>query len=84
MCDNIVIYLQISIRLENIRKCYTQRSGIFILEEFSEYLLCEVGMKGEGPRPAPNLLEKLKQVRFHQTRRFASAVLDGVPHLWCA
>ena len=27
---------QIFVRLENIRKCYTQKKGIFVLEEFSK------------------------------------------------
>ena len=30
---------QFFVRLENIRKCFTQKGGIFVLEEFSEYFL---------------------------------------------
>lgn len=30
---------KIFIRLENIRKCYTQKSGVFVLEEFSKFEL---------------------------------------------
>ena len=29
---------QIFVRLENIRKCYTQKKGIFVLEEFSKQI----------------------------------------------
>ena len=32
----IKFLFQIFVRLENIRKCYTQKKGIFVLEEFSK------------------------------------------------
>ena len=32
----IKLLFQIFVRLENIRKCYTQKKGIFVLEEFSK------------------------------------------------
>ena len=33
---NISTCVQFFVRLEHIRKCFTQREGIFVLEEFSE------------------------------------------------
>lgn len=33
----ILLLIQFFVRLENIRKCFTQKGGIFVLEEFSEY-----------------------------------------------
>ena len=33
---NVKISFQLFIRLENIKKCFTQKGGIFVLEEFSE------------------------------------------------
>ena len=32
-----ILFLQFFVRLHHIRKCFTQKGGIFVLEEFSEY-----------------------------------------------
>jgi hypothetical protein len=33
----VLLFRQFFVRLENIRKCFTQKGGVFVLEEFSEY-----------------------------------------------
>lgn len=34
---NRLCYLQFFVRLDHIRKCFTQKDGIFVLEEFSKW-----------------------------------------------
>jgi len=45
------LFSQFFVRLDHIRKCFTQKGGIFVLEEYSEYsmalwtvlVLCRLG-----------------------------------------
>lgn len=67
-----ILTLQFFVRLENIRKCFTQKGGMFILEEFSKLtcskkkipIICFFLLLSIKTPPGTYLLDPLSVFRF--------------------